>query len=102
MPGASAADDASRHAADAPDTSDAEAPRPRPLPIAILISGQGTNLNAILHARRTGALDVDVRLVVSNRADAPGLRYCHDAGVPHVVISRSDFPTRDAQQRALL
>jgi len=74
----------------------------RRLPIGVLISGQGTNLNAILQACRLGTLDADVRLVISNRPDAPGLRFATEAGVPTAVMQRSDYPSREAQQRAML
>jgi phosphoribosylglycinamide formyltransferase-1 len=67
-----------------------------------LISGQGTNLNAILQAHRMGMLDVDVRVVISNRPEAPGLRYSREAGIPTTVILRGNYPSRDEQQRAVL
>ncbi len=75
---------------------------PRRLPIAVLISGQGTNLNAILQACGLGTLDADVRIVISNRTNAPGLRYARDAGIPTAVIQRSDYPSRDAQHQAVV
>ncbi len=75
---------------------------PRRLPIAVLISGQGTNLAAILRACRLGTLDADVRVVISNRQHAPGLRYAIEAGIPTAVIQRGDYPSREAQQQAIL
>jgi phosphoribosylglycinamide formyltransferase 1 len=74
----------------------------RRLPIGVLISGQGTNLNAILEACRLGTLDAEVRLVISNRPEAPGLRLAAEAAVPTAVIQRADYPSRDVQQRAML
>jgi phosphoribosylglycinamide formyltransferase 1 len=74
----------------------------RLLPIAVLISGQGTNLKAILDACAAGALAAEVRLVVSNRANAPGLAHGRHAGVPTVAIPRGDYPTRDAQHHAIV
>ena len=43
------------------------------LRVGVLVSGRGSNLQAILDARRGGSLDVDVRLVLSNRPNAPAL-----------------------------
>jgi phosphoribosylglycinamide formyltransferase-1 len=76
--------------------------KPRRLPIAVLISGQGTNLNAILKACELETLAAEVRLVISNRPGAPGLRFGHDAGVATAIIPRAEFPSRDAQHRAML
>jgi phosphoribosylglycinamide formyltransferase-1 len=74
----------------------------RPLPIAVLLSGEGTNLQAILDAIREGRLDAEVRLVVSSRPDAGGLRRAQRAGVPARVIRSVDFPTVGAFRQALL
>jgi phosphoribosylglycinamide formyltransferase-1 len=68
----------------------------------VLISGQGTNLNAILRACELGDLSAEVRLVISNRPAAPGLRFGHEAGVPTAVMARADYPSRDVQQQAML
>jgi phosphoribosylglycinamide formyltransferase-1 len=67
-----------------------------------LISGQGTNLNAILHACQQETLAAEVRLVISNRPEAPGLRYGREAGVATAVVARGEYPSRDAQHRAML
>lgn len=53
--------------------------------IAVMASGRGTNLSVILDAVKTGACPVDVRLVISDRAEAPALGIARDAGVPTVV-----------------
>lgn len=74
----------------------------RPLPIGVLVSGKGTNLNAILCRCEEGALDAQVRVVISNRAEAPGLAYSRRRGVPTFVFARAEFPSREAQQRAML
>ena len=38
--------------------------------IAILASGSGTTAEALIHATQSGVLNADVRLVITNRADA--------------------------------
>ncbi len=50
--------------------------------LAVLISGNGSNLQAILDAIRLGALDAKVVAVVSNRRSAYGLERAAKAGVP--------------------
>ncbi len=49
---------------------------------AILASGSGTNLQAVIDAAREGVLPLDIRLVVSNKADALALERATRAGIP--------------------
>jgi len=50
--------------------------------LAILISGNGSNLQAILDAVASGRLDARIAVVVSNRKDAFGLTRAERAGIP--------------------
>ena len=52
--------------------------------IAILASGRGSNLQVILAAAAAGECPVQVRLVISDRAEAPALEIARQAGVPEV------------------
>lgn len=74
----------------------------RRVPIAILISGRGTNMTAILKAVAAGRLCADVRLVLSNKTDAAGLEFARSQGIPTVVMSHRDYPTREDYDRALV
>lgn len=76
-------------------------PAARLLPIGVLISGQGTNLEAILRRCETGSLDATVRCVISNRADAPGLRHGRARGLATHVHEREAYASRVEQQRAM-
>lgn len=71
------------------------------VPIAILISGRGTNMVALAQATREGRLSADVRLVLSNRPDAPGLALATEMGIPTAVLSHRDFPDRESFDAAL-
>ncbi len=53
-----------------------------PRRIAVLISGNGSNLQAIIDACAAGALPAQVVLVVSNRGSAFGLTRAERAGIP--------------------
>lgn len=64
----------------------------QPLPIAVLISGRGTTLANIIDLARAGELPVDVRLVISSRPGAGGLRHAAEAGIPTAVIERLGHP----------
>lgn len=50
--------------------------------LAILISGNGSNLQAIIDAMTAGRLDAQIVVVVSNRRDAFGLVRAERAGIP--------------------
>lgn len=71
------------------------------LPIGVVISGQGTNLDAILRRCEEGVLDANVRVVISNRPEAPGLAHSRRRGIPTFVCPRAEYPSREAQQRAM-
>lgn len=73
-----------------------------PTPIAILISGRGSNMQAIVGAITAGTLDARVCVVVSNRAEAPGLEWARSQGLETLVLSHRDFPTREAYDSALV
>ncbi len=69
--------------------------------IAVLISGRGSNLQAILDAIAAGRLDGTVAIVMSNRADAPGLARARDAGIDTQCLLPSEYADRDAYDRAI-
>jgi formyltetrahydrofolate-dependent phosphoribosylglycinamide formyltransferase len=53
-----------------------------PARLAVLISGQGSNLQALIDAIRSRMLDAEIAVVVSNRKDAYGLQRAQQAGLP--------------------
>lgn len=70
------------------------------LPVVILISGRGSNMQALLQARRRG-LNIDVRAVISSRAQAPGLDIARVEGVPVQVLDHRHYSSREDYDRAL-
>jgi len=70
--------------------------------VGALISGAGTNLQAIIDRIAAKRLDCDLRLVVSNRAEAAGLRRAAVAGITTRVIDHRSFPTREEFDRAVV
>jgi phosphoribosylglycinamide formyltransferase-1 len=71
------------------------------LPIAILISGRGSNMRVIAERAAEGSLPVDVRVVVSDQASAPGLDIARSMDIPTEVLSPREFPDRASFDRAL-
>ena len=70
--------------------------------LGVLISGRGSNLQALIDAIRGGRLDATIAIVISNRADAPGLARAREAGIETAVLAHADWSTRDAYDRALV
>jgi phosphoribosylglycinamide formyltransferase 1 len=62
------------------------------LKIAVLISGSGRTLKNFIDLAAEGDLPIDIRLVVSSSAKASGIQHAEAAGIPAVVVKRSDFP----------
>ena len=75
---------------------------PAPLALGVLLSGDGTNLQAIIDAIERGELPACIRLVISNRADAYGLVRARNHKLPTVVIPHTDFPSREDFDRRML
>jgi phosphoribosylglycinamide formyltransferase-1 len=70
--------------------------------LGVLISGRGSNLKAIIDAIAAGRLDATIAIVISNRADAPGLDHARQAGIETRVISHKAYPSREAYDRAVI
>jgi phosphoribosylglycinamide formyltransferase-1 len=74
---------------------------PQPFPIAVLASGRGSNLAALIDAREAGMLPIDVRLVASDKADAPALRNAEAHGIPTLALDPKTFASRREFDEAL-
>ena len=59
--------------------------------VGVLISGRGSNLQALLDACADPTFPAEIVLVISNKAEAPGLARAARAGVPVQVIERRDY-----------
>ncbi|KAJ3193743.1 hypothetical protein HDU67_005000 [Dinochytrium kinnereticum] len=67
--------------------------------IVVLISGFGSNLQAIIDAKTSGALKADITLVVSNKSAAYGLKRAEEAAIPTLTFPFK--PYRDANKTRL-
>jgi phosphoribosylglycinamide formyltransferase-1 len=54
--------------------------------LGILLSGRGSNFQAIADAIDAGRLDAEVAVVISNRADAPGIEIAQQRNLDAVVL----------------
>lgn len=69
--------------------------------LGILISGRGSNFLAIADAIAAGRLDAEIAVVISNRADAPGIAAARDCGLHAVVLESKGLP-REAYDQLLI
>jgi phosphoribosylglycinamide formyltransferase-1 len=75
-------------------------PRPQ-RNLGILLSGRGSNFEAIADNVTSGALDANIAVVISNRADAPGIDSARRRGLTALVI-RSKGKVREDHDREVV
>ena len=69
--------------------------------IVVLISGQGSNLDAIVRASEAQDWPGRVVAVISNRADARGLQFAQERGIATAVLDHKAYADRAAFDAAL-
>ncbi|MEI9997185.1 MAG: phosphoribosylglycinamide formyltransferase [Rhizomicrobium sp.] len=70
-------------------------------PTAILISGNGSNMMALIEAARAPGFPAQVALVISNVESAAGVEKARAAGVPVTILSHKGFAGREAFDMAI-
>jgi phosphoribosylglycinamide formyltransferase-1 len=70
--------------------------------IVVLISGNGSNLQAIIDACARKQINGTLSAVFSNKADAFGLERAREAGIPAFALSMKAFDSREAFDRELM
>ena len=63
----------------------------KPIKLGVLISGNGTNLQAMIDRIQEGTLDATIELVVSSRPDAKGLKRAEKAGIQTLTLDKSIY-----------
>jgi phosphoribosylglycinamide formyltransferase 1 len=69
--------------------------------IGVLISGRGSHLRNLIECCKRGEIAARVVLVISNKADAPGLKFAEEAGIDAVVLSHQLYPDREKYDEQL-
>jgi phosphoribosylglycinamide formyltransferase-1 len=70
--------------------------------IVVLISGFGSNLQAIINQIKTGDIPAQLCAVLSDKADAYGLKRAAHAHIPAITLPRNEYADRHAFNQALL
>lgn len=69
--------------------------------IVVLVSGQGSNLQALIDACQQGRIAATIVAVFSNNAKAYGLQRAEEAGIAAQALDAKDFADREAFDAAL-
>ncbi len=70
--------------------------------VAIVISGRGSNMTALIEAAKQDGYPAEIVLVISNIADAGGLKSAREAGIETATVESKSFgKDREAFERAL-
>lgn len=67
----------------------------------VLISGNGSNLQAIIDAQRSGKISGQICGVICNKANAYGLVRAEEAQIPTFVFSRKEYESNLAMDLAI-
>jgi phosphoribosylglycinamide formyltransferase-1 len=70
--------------------------------IVVLLSGNGSNLQALIDAQQADKLGGDIVAVISNRPEVRGLQRAEEAGIANFVLDHKGFDSREAFDTALL
>ena len=74
----------------------------RQLALGVLISGNGTNLQAIIDAIEACTLDAKIEVVLSNKADAYGLARAQKHNLYTAALDHKSFSSREAYDQAVV
>ncbi len=69
--------------------------------VAVLISGRGSNMEALVAACVDATYPAEIIAVLSNKADAKGLHFARNIGIPAIAIPNKDYDSREAHDAAM-
>ncbi|UYG06147.1 phosphoribosylglycinamide formyltransferase [Halomonas sp. M4R1S46] len=70
--------------------------------VVVLISGNGSNLQALIDEQSHDRLGGEIVAVISNQPDAYGLKRARDAGIDAVALPHREYESREAYDGALI
>ncbi|HRD02272.1 MAG TPA: phosphoribosylglycinamide formyltransferase [Candidatus Saccharicenans sp.] len=68
--------------------------------VGVLLSGRGSNFRAIHDAMSQGKINADIVVVISNRAEAPGLQTARERGLETLFLDPKAYPSKEAYDEA--
>ena len=61
------------------------------LKIGVLASGKGTNFQELINLSEKGELDIDIKVLITNKDDAGCIKRAESVKIPHKIIRGKDF-----------
>ncbi len=77
-----------------PEISDFRRFSPK-LKIGVLASGKGTNFQELINLSGKGELDIEIKVLITNKEDAFCIKRAVKAEIPHKIIRSKDFSEKE-------
>ena len=61
------------------------------LKIGVLASGKGTNFQELINLSEKGELDIDIKVLITNKDEAGCIKRAENKNIPHKIIRGKDF-----------
>jgi len=65
------------------------------LKIGVLASGKGTNFQELINLSEKGELDIDIKVLITNKDDAGCILRAESKNIPHKIIRGKDFMQKE-------
>ena len=65
------------------------------LKIGVLASGNGTNFQELINLSQKGELDIDIKVLITNKDDAGCIKRAESVKIPHKIIREKDFSRKE-------
>jgi phosphoribosylglycinamide formyltransferase-1 len=65
------------------------------LKIGVLASGRGSNFQAIIDAINSGTIRAEIRVLITDKADAYAIERAKENGIEHLFMSPKGYPGKD-------
>ena len=65
------------------------------LKIGVLASGNGTNFQELINLSEKEELDIDIKVLITNKDDAGCIKRAESVKIPHKIIRGKDFSQKD-------
>jgi phosphoribosylglycinamide formyltransferase-1 len=65
------------------------------LKIGVLASGKGTNFQELINLSEKGELDIDIKVLITNKNDAGCIKRAESVNIPHKIIRDRDFQQKE-------
>ncbi|WP_288262530.1 phosphoribosylglycinamide formyltransferase [uncultured Prochlorococcus sp.] len=66
------------------------------LKIGILASGKGTNFQELINLSQKGEIDIEIKVLITNKEDAGCIKRAENAEIPYKIIRAKDFSKKES------